>query len=57
MKKNLRETIRKASDFEQMYDWKKHEPVPHDHRPIQKRPKYPDEFADEYLDEFPEEDI
>jgi hypothetical protein len=56
MKKNLRETIRKVDDFGELYEWRKHETVPHDHKPVAKKPKYPDEFADEYVEMLSEDE-
>jgi hypothetical protein len=50
MKKDIRETIRKSYDYEEDPDWKKRDSMPHDHKPVMKKPKYPDEIDDKFQD-------
>ena len=46
MKKDIRETIRRSYDYEENNDWKKHDSLPHVHKPEEKRPKYPEDLED-----------
>ncbi|AEV28679.1 hypothetical protein SpiGrapes_0852 [Sphaerochaeta pleomorpha str. Grapes] len=50
MKKDIRETIRKSYDYEEDPDWRKRDTVPHNHKPEEKRPKYPEAIDDKFQD-------